>query len=38
MDKYTRHELGQNFLADPHLIATVQRLAPSSNSAPATVP
>ena len=34
MDKYTRHELGQNFLADPHLIATVQRLVRTETSGP----
>ena len=34
MNTYTRHELGQNFLADPHLIAEVQRLVRTETSGP----
>lgn len=34
MDTYKRHELGQNFLADPRLIATVERLVRTGTSGP----
>lgn len=34
MDKYARHELGQNFLADAHLIAAVQRLVRTETFGP----
>jgi 23S rRNA (adenine-N6)-dimethyltransferase len=33
-DTYARHELGQNLLADPHLIAVVQRLVRNETSGP----
>jgi 23S rRNA (adenine-N6)-dimethyltransferase len=31
---YTRHDFGQNFIADPHLIAAVRRLVRSETSGP----
>lgn len=34
MDKYTRHDFGQNFLADPHLIAAVQHLVRTETAGP----
>lgn len=34
MTKYARHELGQNFLADPHLIAAVQCLVKTETFGP----
>ncbi|HEY3870055.1 MAG TPA: 23S ribosomal RNA methyltransferase Erm [Actinocrinis sp.] len=34
MSRYARHELGQNFLADPDLIAAVQRLVRTGTSGP----
>ncbi|HEV3172358.1 MAG TPA: 23S ribosomal RNA methyltransferase Erm [Actinocrinis sp.] len=34
MDRYKRHELGQNFLADARLIAEVQRLVRTETSGP----